>query len=175
MPEKVDVSVEGRTVKVTGPNGELRRVLNPAVTLAVAEGRVSLNPAENTRVGRALWGLSRTLVANMVEGVSRGFAKELEIVGVGYRAELQGRALKLSLGFSRPVVYQPPEGIAIEVPSPQAVVIRGIDKELVGHCAAQIRLLRPPEPYKGKGIRYKNEKIRRKVRKAALGGLGPGA
>lgn len=175
LPEKVDVRVAGRTVKVAGPNGELRRVLHPAVTLEVAEGRVSVKPAEDTREGRALWGLSRTLVANMVEGVSRGFSKELEIVGVGYRAELQGKALKLSLGYSRPVIYQPPEGIALEVPSPQAVVVRGIDKELVGQCAAQIRLLRPPEPYKGKGVRYKGEKVRRKVRKGALGGLGPGA
>lgn len=175
MPEKVEVSVDGRTVRVKGPNGELERDLHPAVTVEVADGQVSVKPADESRESRALWGLSRTLVANMVEGVSQGFAKELEIVGVGYRAELQGKAVKLSLGFSRPITYQPPESITLEVPSPQAVVVRGIDKELVGQTAAEIRLLRPPEPYKGKGVRYKNERVRRKVRKGALGGIGPGA
>lgn len=175
LPEKVEVKVDGRTVSVHGPNGGLERDLHPAVTVNVAEGLVSVSPVDDSRESRALWGLSRTLVANMVEGVSQGFAKELEIVGVGYRAELQGKALKLSLGFSRPITYQPPEGVTVEVPSPQAVVVRGIDKEMVGQCAAEIRLLRPPEPYKGKGVRYKNERIRRKVRKGALGGIGSGA
>lgn len=175
MPEKVEVSVEGRTVRVKGPNGELERDLHPAVTVQVADGQVSVKPADESRESRELWGLSRTLVANMVEGVSQGFAKELEIVGVGYRAELQGKAVKLSLGFSRPVMYQPPESVTLEVPSPQAVVVRGINKELVGQTAAEIRLLRPPEPYKGKGVRYKDERVRRKVRKGALGGIGPGA
>lgn len=168
LPEKVEVDVQGRTVRVKGPGGELKRELHPVVKVAVAEGRVEVSPRDESRESRALWGLSRSLVANMVEGVSRGFRKELEIVGVGYRAELQGKALKLSLGFSRPVNYQPPEGIRLEVPGPQAVVVAGIDKELVGQCAAEIRLLRPPEPYKGKGVRYKNERVRRKVRKGAL-------
>ncbi len=175
LPEKVDVKIDGRTVKVKGPNGELERVLHPSVSVEVAEGRVSVKPGDDSRETQALWGLSRTLVANMVEGVSSGFAKELEIVGVGYRAELQGKALKLSLGFSRPLVYTPPDGVTLETPSPQAVVVRGIDKELVGQTAAEIRLLRPPEPYKGKGVRYKGERVRRKVRKGALGGMGPGA
>ncbi len=174
MPEKVEVEVDGRTVRVKGPNGGLERVLHPAVTVQVADGQVSVTPVDESRESRELWGLSRTLVANMVEGVSQGFSKELEIVGVGYRAERQGDAVKFSLGFSRPITYQPPEGVTVEVPSPQAVVVRGIDKEMVGQCAAEIRLLRPPEPYKGKGVRYKNERVRRKVRKGALGGMGPG-
>jgi len=168
LPEKVEVDVRGRTVRVKGPGGELEREFHPAVKVAVAEGRVEVSPRDESRESRALWGLSRSLVANMVEGVSQGFRKELEIVGVGYRAELQGQALKLSLGFSRPVIYQPPEGITLEVPGPQAVVVAGIDKELVGQCAAEIRLMRPPEPYKGKGVRYKGERIRRKVRKGTL-------
>ncbi|MEE8640546.1 MAG: 50S ribosomal protein L6 [bacterium] len=174
LPEKVEVEVDGRTVRVKGPNGGLERVLHPAVTVQVADRQVSVTPVDESRESRALWGLSRTLVANMVEGVSQGFSKELEIVGVGYRAERQGDAVKLSLGFSRPITYQPPEGVTVEVPSPQAIVVRGIDKEMVGQCAAEIRLLRPPEPYKGKGVRYKNERVRRKVRKGALGGMGPG-
>jgi len=174
LPEKVEVEVDGRTVRVKGPNGGLERVLHPAVTVQVADGQVSVTPVDESRESRALWGLSRTLVANMVEGVSQGFSKELEIVGVGYRAERQGDAVKLSLGFSRPITYQPTQGVTVEVPSPQAIVVRGIDKEMVGQCAAEIRLLRPPEPYKGKGVRYKNERVRRKVRKGALGGMGPG-
>ncbi len=175
LPDKVEVKVDGRTVRVKGPNGGLERDLHPAVTVNVADGVVTVSPVDDSRESRALWGLSRTLVANMVEGVSQGFAKELEIVGVGYRAERQGDAVKLSLGFSRPVTYQPPEGVTVEVPSPQAIVVRGINKEMVGQCAAEIRLLRPPEPYKGKGVRYKKERGRRKVRKGALGGLVPGA
>jgi len=168
LPEKVEVALEGRTVKVKGPNGELERELHPAVEVTMGDGRLEVKPVDDSRKSRELWGLSRTLVANMVEGVSQGFRKELEIVGVGYKAELQGKAVKLSLGFSRPVNYQPPEGITLETPNPQAVVVSGIDKELVGQCAAEIRLLRPPEPYKGKGVRYKNERVRRKVRKGAL-------
>jgi large subunit ribosomal protein L6 len=174
LPAKVAVKVDGRTVRVKGPNGELARELHPSVLAEVAEGQVLVKPADDSRETRALWGLSRTLVANMVEGVSSGFKKELEIVGVGYRAELQGKALKLSLGFSRPLVYSPPDGVALEVPSPQAVVVRGMDKELVGQTAAEIRSLRPPEPYKGKGVKYKDERVRRKVRKGALGGIGSG-
>jgi large subunit ribosomal protein L6 len=172
LPEKVEVKVDGRKVSVKGPNGGLERDLHPAVTVEVADGLVAVKPVDDSRESRALWGLSRTLVANMVEGVSQGFKKELEIVGVGYRAELQGTAIKLSLGFSQPIIYQPVEGIQLEVPNPQAVVVRGIDKEKVGQCAAEIRLMRPPEPYKGKGVRYKNERVRRKVRKGALGGAG---
>jgi large subunit ribosomal protein L6 len=174
LPEKVDVRVDGATVSVKGPNGVLERTLHPAMNVVVADGQVSITPADESRENRALWGLSRSLVANMVEGVSRGFAKELAIVGVGYKAELQGKAVRLSLGFSRPLSYQPPEGVTLEVPSPQAVVVRGIDKELVGQCAAEIRLLRPPEPYKGKGIRYKGERVRRKVRKGAMAAVGTG-
>jgi large subunit ribosomal protein L6 len=155
-------------VKVKGPGGELERELHPAVKVAVAEGRVQVSPADDSRPSRELWGLTRTLVANMVEGVSQGFKKELEIVGVGYKAELQGAAVKLSLGFSRPINFQPPPGITLATPNPQTVVVSGIDKERVGECAAEIRLLRPPEPYKGKGIRYRNERVRRKVRKGAL-------
>ena len=172
LPEKVEVKVDGRKVSVKGPNGGLERDLHPAVTVEVADGLVAVKPVDDSRESRALWGLSRTLVANMVEGVSQGFKKELEIVGVGYRAELQGTAIKLSLGFSQPIIYQPVEGIQLEVPNPQAVVVRGIDKEKVGQCAAEIRLMRPPEPYKGKGVRYKNERVRRKVRTGALGGAG---
>jgi len=173
LPDGVQVTLDGRRVAVAGPRGELTRDLPAAVRAEVADGRVLIRPVDDSRESRALWGLSRTLVANMVEGVSQGYAKELEIVGVGYKAELQGRAVKLALGFSRPVVYDPAEGITLEVPGPQAVVVKGIDKELVGQSAAEIRRLRPPEPYKGKGIRYKGERVRRKVRKGTLAAGGP--
>jgi large subunit ribosomal protein L6 len=173
IPDGVEVKLDGRHVAVTGPRGELARDLHAAVQAEVAEGQVVVRPHDDSRESRALWGLSRTLVANMVEGVSQGFMKELEIVGVGYKAELQGKAVKLALGFSRPLVYQPAEGITLEVPSPQAIVVKGIDKELVGQSAAEIRRLRPPEPYKGKGVRYKGERVRRKVRKGALAVGGP--
>jgi large subunit ribosomal protein L6 len=170
VPDKVEVKIEGSTVRVKGPKGELERKLNPAVSAELSDGEVVVKPLDESRKSRALWGLFRTLIANMVEGVSGGFTKELEIVGVGYKAELQGKkAVKLSLGFSGPVNFQLPEGIEAEVPQPQAVIIKGIDKELVGQIAAEIRRLRPPEPYKGKGIRYRGERVRRKARKGAVG------
>jgi large subunit ribosomal protein L6 len=169
VPDKVEVKIDGSTVRVKGPKGELERTLHPAVTAELSDGQVVVRPVDESRQSRELWGLSRTLVANMVEGVSGGFSKELEIVGVGYKAELQGRAVKLSLGFSGPVNFELPEGIEAEVPQQQIVIIKGIDKELVGQIAAEIRRLRPPEPYKGKGIRYRGERVRRKARKGAVG------
>ena len=170
LPEKVAANVAGDVMTVKGPLGELSRPLSSAVAVQVADGRITIVLAREGREADALWGLTRALVANMVEGVSRGFARELEIVGVGYKAELQGKVVKLALGFSKPRLFEPPAGITFEVPAPQLVVVKGTDKELVGLTAARIRALRPPEPYKGKGIRYRNERIRRKVRKGAVGG-----
>ncbi len=172
LPDKVTASLAGATITVAGPLGELQRALPAAVTVEVSEREVVIRPGDDERTTRALWGLSRSLVANMVEGVAHGFAKELEIVGVGYKAELQGQVVKFALGYSHPCLFTPPAGITVEVPSPQAVVVKGIDKEMVGQCAAHIRAFRPPEPYKGKGIKYKGERIRRKVRKGALAGAG---
>ncbi len=170
LPPKVTASVAAGAVTVKGPLGELSRVLPAAVTAEVGDGKITIGLAAESREGHAVWGLTRALVANMVEGVGRGFAKELEIVGVGYKAEKQGSAVKLSLGYTKPRLFEPPTGITLEVPAPQFVVVKGADRELVGHVAAKLRMLRPPEPYKGKGIRYRLEKIRRKVRKGALGG-----
>lgn len=170
LPEKVEARVEAAVVTVKGPLGELKRTLHPAVTAEVADRQILVKPVDDSRLARGLWGLTRTLIANMVHGVHTGFAKELDIVGVGYKAELQGANLKLALGFSHPVVFEPPAGIKFEVPAPQAIVVRGGDKETVGLIASKIRALRPPEPYKGKGIKYRNEKVRRKVRKGALAG-----
>lgn len=170
LPERVTASCEGDTLTVAGPLGKLTRRLPPKTAAAVVDGQIVLTAADNSRQARACWGLARALVANMVEGVARGFRRELEIVGVGYKAELQGSTLKLTLGYSHPCLVEPPAGIAFEVPSAQLIVVKGIDKELVGLTAARVRSLRPPEPYKGKGIRYKGEKVRRKVRKGALGG-----
>lgn len=167
LPKGVEIKVEpGNLVTVKGPKGTLTRALHPDMQIEVAEGQVVVRRPSDARHHRALHGLTRALLANMVTGVSQGFRKELEIVGVGYRAELQGQKLVLSLGFSHPVEVEPPEGIAFEVErSGRKFSVLGIDKERVGEVAAKIRAKRPPEPYKGKGIRYVGEYVRMKAGK----------
>jgi large subunit ribosomal protein L6 len=170
LPAGVDVAVEGSTVTVTGPKGTLARAFSDRIGFAVADGRIVVSRRNDERQSRALHGLSRALVANMVTGVSTGFVRELQMVGVGYRAALQGNTLELLVGFSHPVRMTAPEGISFEVPEPTRIVVRGIDRERVGQVAAEIRRVRPPEPYKGKGIRYVDEKVRRKAGKAGVTG-----
>lgn len=165
IPDKVTVTIDGATVTVKGPKGQLSRELVPEVTVEQADGTVQVNRRDESRIARQRHGLSRTLVANMVEGVSQGFQKRLEIQGVGYRAQVQGRNLLLNMGYSHPVTIEPPEGIQLAVENNTNVIISGIDKEAVGNIAARIRDVRPPEPYKGKGIRYAGEMVRRKVGK----------
>jgi large subunit ribosomal protein L6 len=154
-------------VIVNGPLGELSRDVPPRMTIEQADGTLTVKRPTDRGEDRALHGLTRTLVANMVEGVTKGFEKRLEIQGVGYRASLRGTALELNVGFSHPVVKDAPAGITFEVPTPTEIVVKGIDKQLVGQVAAEIRKVRPPEPYKGKGIRYRGEYVRRKVGKRA--------
>jgi large subunit ribosomal protein L6 len=166
IPGKVTVAIEGQHVGVKGPKGELSRVL-PAEVILEQEGDTLVVKRRNeSRPARQLHGLSRTLVANMVDGVSEGFQKRLEIQGVGYRAQVQGRNLILNVGYSKPVEITPPDGIQVAVENNTNVVVSGIDKEVVGNTAAKIRDIRPPEPYKGKGIRYAGEVVRRKAGKA---------
>ena len=166
IPSKVTVDINGSHVAVKGPKGELARVLPDAVTVEKEGETVLVKRKDESRSSRQLHGLSRTLVANMVDGVSQGFQKRLEIQGVGYRAQVQGRNLVLSMGFSHPVQIEPPAGIQLEVQNNTNVIVSGFDKELVGNIAAKIRDVRPPEPYKGKGIRYAGEAVRRKAGKA---------
>ncbi|MEB3267242.1 MAG: 50S ribosomal protein L6 [Leptolyngbya sp.] len=166
IPAKVTVTISGRSVTVKGPKGELSRTLPTGVTVAQEDNTVVVTRENESRLARSRHGLCRTLVANMVEGVSNGFQKRLEIQGVGYRAQVQGSNLNLSLGYSHPVVFNPPEGIQFAVENNTNVVVSGIDKEIVGNVAASIRAARPPEPYKGKGVRYAGEQIRRKAGKA---------
>ncbi|WP_217923236.1 50S ribosomal protein L6 [Miltoncostaea oceani] len=167
IPDGVSVDITGQKVVVTGPKGELRHTVVEPIRIAQEDGQLVVTRPTDRGPHRALHGLSRSLVANMVEGVSAGFARNLEIVGVGYRAQLKGQSLEMAVGYSHPVTIEPPEGIAFEVPAPTQVVVRGIDKQAVGEIAAQIRAVRPPEPYKGKGIRYAGEAVRRKVGKRA--------
>ncbi len=167
IPSGVSVDVGPGRVSVTGPKGELKTQLNPDMELKVDDGALTVSRPTDRGEHRALHGLTRSLVANMVEGVTSGFEKRLLIQGVGYRAKLQGKALELSLGFSHPVAVGAPDGIEFDVPQPTEILVRGIDKRLGGETAAQIRRHRPPEPYKGKGIRYADEHVRRKVGKRA--------
>lgn len=166
IPAKVTVTIDGQTVSVKGPKGELSRTLPPEVVVEQDGETISVNRRNDSRAARERHGLCRTLVANMVEGVSQGFQKRLEIQGVGYRAQLQGSSLNLSLGFSHPVKFDPPTGINFAVENNTNVIVTGIDKEIVGNIAASIRATRPPEPYKGKGVRYAGEQVRRKAGKA---------
>lgn len=167
IPAGVTVAVDNSTVIVKGPKGELTRIFSPLVSFKVEGDEVLVAPENETREANAQWGLSRTLVHNMVLGVSQGFEKRLQLVGVGYRAALKGRDLDLSLGYSHPVIMAAPENISFEVPDNTHIVVKGISKEQVGQVAAEIRAKRPPEPYKGKGIRYEDEHVRRKLGKAA--------
>jgi large subunit ribosomal protein L6 len=166
VPGGVTVDISGQSVTVTGPKGTLSRELPGAITVRHDEGNLLVERPNDERENRSLHGLSRTLVSNMVTGVTTGFAKELEIIGVGYRAEATSpTSLRLALGFSHPVMMQAPEGITFEVPVQTRVIVRGIDKEMVGQVAANIRSVRKPEPYKGKGVRYLGEKVLRKAGK----------
>ena len=167
IPEGVTVDIKGQAVTVAGPKGELRHTVVEPIRIAEQDGQLVVTRPTDRGPHRALHGLSRSLVANMVEGVSTGFERRLEIQGVGYRAQLKGTALEMAVGFSHPVTIDPPEGIQFDVPAPTQVVVRGIDKQAVGEIAAQIRAVRPPEPYKGKGVRYAGEIVRRKVGKRA--------
>jgi large subunit ribosomal protein L6 len=168
VPSGVEVTIDGATVRVKGPKGQLEHEIVGDVAVAREGDELVVTRADDTRANRSLHGLQRTLIANMVTGVSDGFAKELEIVGVGYRAQAQGpSAIELAVGFSHPVRVQAPEGITFEVPQPTRIVVRGHDKQLVGQVAADIRKIRKPEPYKGKGIRYVGERVQRKAGKSA--------
>ncbi len=167
VPEAVTVEVAPGRVAVKGPKGELAQTFSAAMTVAQDDGTVTVSRPTDRGEHRALHGLTRSLIANMVEGVTEGFEKRLEIQGVGYRAALKGKSLEMALGYSHPVSIEAPEGIEFEVPQPTEVIVRGIDKQLVGQVAADIRKRRPPEPYKGKGIRYRGEHVMRKVGKRA--------
>ena len=167
VPAGVIVSVDPGRVTVSGPKGELRQDVPQRMQIAQEEGTVTISRPTERGEDRALHGLTRTLIANMVEGVTNGFEKRLEIQGVGYRAAMSGTNLELQVGYSHPVRITPREGISFEVPIPTQVIVRGIDKQVVGQTAAEIRKVRPPEPYKGKGIRYEGEFVRRKVGKRA--------
>jgi len=166
IPSGVQVEVSDHQVKVAGPKGELVRQIHPRMRVVVDGQTIRVERASDDRQDRALHGLTRALIANMVEGVTKGFEKVLVLSGVGYRAAMQGKKLVLSLGFSHPVEVEPPKGVEIEVPQPTRIVVRGIDKEAVGQTAAEIRILRKAEPYLGKGIRYEDERVRRKAGKA---------
>ena len=183
IPAGVTATVEGNTVQVKGPKGELKRTFSPLIELVFEDGAITVKVprtpetkdlshedfkhTKSYKAANAMQGLTRTLIANMVEGVEKGFSKRLEMTGVGYRAALKGKDLDLSLGYSHPILYKCPDGISFEVPDNTHIVINGISKEQVGQVAAEIRAKRPPEPYKGKGIHYQGEHIRRKLGKAA--------
>jgi large subunit ribosomal protein L6 len=167
VPDGVTVSLGPGRVTVNGPKGELAQVVSDRMQVAEDGGTLTVARPTDRGPDRALHGLTRSLIANMVVGVTDGFERQLEIQGVGYRAKLAGKALELSVGYSHPVTIQAPDGIEFEVPQPTQVIVRGIDKQLVGETAARIRRVRPPEPYKGKGIRYAGEQVRRKVGKRA--------
>ncbi|HAL62726.1 MAG TPA: 50S ribosomal protein L6 [Chloroflexi bacterium] len=173
VPAGVQVEIEDSRVTVRGPKGELARLFHPDMTISLEEGQIIVRRPTDNRKHRSLHGLTRALLANMVQGVSEGFRKELEIVGVGYRAEIQGEKLVLNVGYSHSVAIVPPEGITITVGrGAKRIAVEGVDKELVGQIAAQIRAVRKPEPYKGKGIRYVGEQVRRKAGKAGkIGGF----
>lgn len=170
IPAKVEVTIDGSQVLVKGPKGQLSRTVSPHVVISQEGQTLSVNRRDDTRLSRQMHGLSRTLVANMVEGVSQGFQRRLEIQGVGYRAQVQGRNLVLNIGYSHQVQIDPPEGIQFAVENNTNVIVSGYDKEIVGNTAAKIRAVRPPEPYKGKGIRYAGEAVRRKAGKTGKSG-----
>ena len=162
IPSGVTATVDGQTVTIKGGKGELSWTVADEIAVSQADGALNLSPRNDSQRARAMWGLSRTLVANMVQGVTQGYEQVLELVGVGYRAQMKGRALSMQLGFSHEVDIQPPDGIAFATPRQTEIRVSGVDKQLVGEIAARIRKIRPPEPYKGKGVRYAGEKVRRK-------------
>lgn len=165
LPKEVKVTSDPSRVEVTGPKGLLTHLLPQGISVSVDGGKILVQRANDQRTSRALQGLMRSLIANMVTGVTKGFEKRLEIIGVGFRADLQGNALKLTLGFSHPILYPVPKGIKVEIDKQTLLTVKGIDKQQVGIVAAQLRSVKLPEPYKGKGIRYLGEKIRKKVGK----------
>jgi len=167
IPAGVEVTISGNTVAVKGPKGSLSMEVHPNIQVAIDGGVMTVTRPDDSNLNRSLHGLTRTLLSNMVTGVTAGFEKKLEIQGVGYRASKKGSDLEILVGYSHPVVVPAPEGIEFEVPAPTQIVVKGIDKQRVGQVAAEIRAIRPPEPYKGKGIRYEGEFVRRKVGKRA--------
>jgi large subunit ribosomal protein L6 len=167
VPKDVETRLDGQTLHVKGPRGALTLDVHPEMSVSIENGTVTVTRPSDQQRHRALHGLTRSLIAHMVEGVSQGFSRKLEIVGVGYRAEKKGKGITLHLGFSHTIDYPAPDGIEIDVPSPTRVEVSGPDKQLVGQVAAEIRGFRPPEPYKGKGVRYEGEQIRRKAGKTA--------
>jgi len=167
VPSEVEFTYDNALVTVKGPKGELMQRVPRQMTVQLEDGVIKVTRPTDSGPHRSLHGLTRTLIANMVEGVTKGFERRLEIVGVGYRASVKGASLELLVGYSHPVLIEPPEGIEFETPQPQVVLVRGIDKQVVGQTAATIRAIRPPEPYKGKGIRYAGEFVQRKVGKRA--------
>jgi large subunit ribosomal protein L6 len=162
VPSGVTANIEGQTVKVKGPKGALQVVLDRDVAVKMETGSIKVDPRNDTKRARAMWGTYRALIANVITGVTKGFEQRLEITGVGYRAAVQGKNLQIALGYSHDIIYPIPEGITIAAPKPTEVVVSGIDRQKVGQVAAEIREYRPPEPYKGKGIKYANEYIFRK-------------
>lgn len=170
VPANVTVTIENNFVTVKGPKGELSRQISKDMKLTMEDGVITVERPSDDKEHRSMHGLSRTLINNMVVGVTEGFSKTLEITGVGYRAAKQGNNINFTLGFSHPVIKEPPAGITFEVPAPNKIFVSGADKEKVGAVAAEIRTLRPPEPYKGKGIHYEGERIRRKIGKAGAKG-----
>ncbi len=170
VPKGVKINIGGGYITVTGPKGELKAAVHPNIEVAVVGEEILCTRHNDVAANRSLHGLTRALIANMVKGVTDGFTRKLELVGVGYRAEIKEKVLQLALGFSHPIVFRAPEGIKVEAPTQTTVVISGIDRQLVGLVSAKIRSLRPPEPYKGKGVKYEGEVIRRKAGKTAAGG-----
>lgn len=167
IPKGVTVVLDGNVVKVKGPKGELQKTIHPNIKVEMKDSEIELKRSDDLKMNRALHGLSRALINNMILGVSQEFKKTLDIVGVGYKVELKGSNLLLNIGYSHPIYFLPPAGIKLEAPTPTQIVISGIDKQLVGQVAAKIRAIRKPEPYKGKGIKYSNEQILRKAGKTA--------
>jgi large subunit ribosomal protein L6 len=170
VPKGVKIHIGGGSITVTGPKGELKAAVHPNITVAVTGEEILCTRFNDIATNRSLHGLTRALIANMVKGVTEGFTRKLELVGVGYRAEIKEKVLQLALGFSHPIVFRAPDGIKVEAPTQTSIVISGIDRQLVGLVSAKIRSLRPPEPYKGKGVKYEGEVIRRKAGKTAASG-----
>lgn len=167
IPKGVTISLEGQVIKVKGPKGELHRTIHPIIKAEVVESEIKFSRPDDLKESRSLHGLTRALIQNMIIGVTDSYKKTLEIVGVGYKAELKGKNLLLNIGYSHPIYFVPPDDVKLEVPAPTQIIISGIDKELVGLVAAKIRSFRKPEPYKGKGIKYSDERIIRKAGKTA--------